>query len=201
MKLQKSLSLSVAVLLMLCVVAACGSPAPAAPTGAFSEKDLGVEIGGKVYYLREDSAALLAALGDGFEYSEMVSCVYDGKDKTYTYPGITVNTVPVGGKDVIEMITLTDGAPMPRFAAQRWAMRFPPLQSFTARIILTTAISPIPSQTTRRTFNPSGFSLNPWAIQSARSTSIPPAIDCKRSEPWFSAPLRSFFCSCRQRFS
>ena len=69
MKLQKSLSLSVAVLLMLCVVAACGSPAPAAPTGAFSEKDLGVEIGGKVYYLREDSAALLAALGDGFEYS------------------------------------------------------------------------------------------------------------------------------------
>lgn len=39
----------------------------------------------------------------------MVSCVYDGKDKTYTYPGITVNTVPVGGKDVIEMITLTDG--------------------------------------------------------------------------------------------
>ena len=52
---------------------------------------------------------MLAALGDGFEYSEMVSCVYDGKDKTYTYPGITVNTVPVGGKDVIEMITLTDG--------------------------------------------------------------------------------------------
>ena len=92
MKLQKSLSLSIAVLLMLCIVAACGgSPAPAAPTGAFSEKDLGVEI------------------GDGFEYSEMVSCVYDGKDKTYTYPGITVNTVPVGGKDVIEMITLTDG--------------------------------------------------------------------------------------------
>ena len=62
MKLQKSLSLSIAVLLMLCIVAACGgSPAPAAPTGAFSEKDLGVEIGGKVYYLREDSAALLAA--------------------------------------------------------------------------------------------------------------------------------------------
>ena len=64
MKLQKSLSLSIAVLLMLCIVAACGgSPAPAAPTGAFSEKDLGVEIGGKVYYLREDSAALLAAAG------------------------------------------------------------------------------------------------------------------------------------------
>lgn len=109
MKLKKNLSLSLAVLLMLCIVAACGGkPASAAPTGAFSEKDLGVEIAGKTYYLREDSAALLSALGDGYEYSEMVSCVYDGKDKTFTYPGITVNTVPVDGKDVIEMITLTD---------------------------------------------------------------------------------------------
>lgn len=109
MKLKKNLSLSLAVLLMLCIVAACGGkPASAAPTGAFSEKDLGVEIAGKIYYLREDSAALLSALGDGYEYSEMVSCVYDGKDKTFTYPGITVNTVPVDGKDVIEMITLTD---------------------------------------------------------------------------------------------
>lgn len=108
MRLKKNLSLSIAVLLMLCVVAACGGePAAAAPTGAFSEKDLGIEVGGKVYYLREDSAALLAALGDGYEYSEMVSCVYDGKDKTYAYPGITVNTVPVDGKDVTEMITLT----------------------------------------------------------------------------------------------
>ena len=68
MKLKKNLSLSLAVLLMLCIVAACGGkPASAAPTGAFSEKDLGVEIAGKTYYLREDSAALLSALGDGYE--------------------------------------------------------------------------------------------------------------------------------------
>lgn len=109
MKMQKSVSLTLAVLLMLLIVAACGGkPAATAPTGAFSEKDLGVAVGGKTYYLREDSAPLLAALGNGYEYSEMVSCVYDGKDKTYSYPGITVNTVPVNGKDVIEMITLTD---------------------------------------------------------------------------------------------
>ena len=45
MKLKKNLSLSLAVLLMLCIVAACGGkPASAAPTGALSEKDLGVEI-------------------------------------------------------------------------------------------------------------------------------------------------------------
>ena len=48
MKLQKSLSLSIAVLLMLCIVAACGgSPAPAEPTGAITDKDLRGEIGGK----------------------------------------------------------------------------------------------------------------------------------------------------------
>ena len=109
MKLKKNLSLSIAVLLMLCIVAACsGQTAPKAPTGAFSEQDLGIALDGEVYYLREDSAPLLAALGNEFEYSEMVSCVYDGKDKTYTYSGIIINTVPVDGKDVIEMITLTD---------------------------------------------------------------------------------------------
>ena len=109
MKLQKSIALFTAALLALCLAAACGGPAAtAAPTGAFSESDLGVEIQGQTYYLREDSADLLSALGEGYDYSEMVSCVYDGKDKTYAYPGITVNTVPVEGADVIEMITLTD---------------------------------------------------------------------------------------------
>lgn len=109
MQIKKSLSLTLAVLFMLLTAAACGG-APAAPEGPFTADDLGVMLDGKVYYLREDSAPLLAALGDGYEYSEMVSCVYDGKDKTYTYPGITVSTVPVDGKDVTEMITLTDAA-------------------------------------------------------------------------------------------
>lgn len=109
------------VLLLACVMifAACSAPSgdspadtsePAVLTGAFSEKDLGISLNGKIYYLREDSAEALAALGDDYTYSEMVSCVYDGKDKTYTYSGITVNTVPVDGKDVIEMFTITDAA-------------------------------------------------------------------------------------------
>lgn len=85
------------------------APAPDAPAGKFAQGDLGVAISGKTYFLREDSAGLLAALGDGYEYSEIVSCVYEGMDKTYVFPGVKVNTVPVDGKDVIEMITLTDG--------------------------------------------------------------------------------------------
>lgn len=74
----------------------------------FSEDDLGLEIAGEKYYLREDSTPVIEALGDGYEYSEMVSCVYDGQDKTFAYPGLTVNTVPVEGRDIIEMFTLTD---------------------------------------------------------------------------------------------
>ena len=87
--------------LLLC---ACG-----AKQEGFGQDDLGLELNGETYYLRTDSAPLIAALGDGYEYSEMVSCVYDGRDKTFAYPGLTVNTVPVDGKDIIEMFTLTDG--------------------------------------------------------------------------------------------
>ncbi len=85
-------------------------PEPDAPEGPFTQNDLGIALNGKTYYLREDSAELLAVLGDDYEFSEIVSCVYSGMDKTYAYPGVTVNTVPVDGKDVIEMITLTGDA-------------------------------------------------------------------------------------------
>ncbi len=101
----------VAALLVLCACLTCACSAPAASTaalsGEFTKADLGVSIDGKIFYLREDASAVLAALGEDFEYSEMVSCVYDGKDKTYIFDGITVNTVPVDGKDLVEMFTLT----------------------------------------------------------------------------------------------
>ena len=45
-------------------------------------------------------------LGDGYEYGETVSCVYEGYDKTYTYPDIVVSTVPDGDTDIIEMFTI-----------------------------------------------------------------------------------------------
>lgn len=93
--------------IMICAMLLCSCSGSSAE-GAFSEDDLGLAIGGTTYYLREDSAPVIEALGSDYEYSEMVSCVYDGKDKTFIYPGVTINTVPVDGKDIIEMITLTD---------------------------------------------------------------------------------------------
>lgn len=84
--------------------------APAAPSGALTEDELGIEVDGAVYLLRTDSAAILAALGDDCCYSEQVSCVYEGEDKLYEYDGLDISTVPVDGADVIEMFTLYDAA-------------------------------------------------------------------------------------------
>lgn len=105
MKLKRNYILIAAI--ALCLIMAACSNSPAALSGDFGEDDLGISIGGSAYYLREDSAPLIEALGADYEYSEMVSCVYDGKDKTYAYDGISVSTVPVDGKDIIEVITLT----------------------------------------------------------------------------------------------
>jgi len=96
-----------ALTILLCM-ASCLGGISATPQGAFKKADLGVWVGSKVYYLREDSAPLLAELGDFYDYIESVSCVYDGMDKKFSYfDGIRVDTVPVGGKDIIEMIILT----------------------------------------------------------------------------------------------
>lgn len=57
----------------------------------------------------DDVAPVLAALGDGYEYSENVSCMFeDGMDKTYTYPDLTIYAYPVSAdQDMILMIELT----------------------------------------------------------------------------------------------
>lgn len=74
--------------------------------GFSAEEDLAVLIDGKNYGLRIDSAELISVLGEDYDYSEVISCVYDGQDKTYEYEDITISTVPVEGKDLIEVYTL-----------------------------------------------------------------------------------------------
>ncbi|MBR0135894.1 MAG: hypothetical protein IJM18_06810 [Clostridia bacterium] len=68
--------------------------------------DMAVKIDGKAYPVRVDSSEVLKALGDDYEMDQVVSCVYDGYDKTFTYKGIVVSTVPDGDKDIIEMFTV-----------------------------------------------------------------------------------------------
>ncbi|MDO4568581.1 MAG: hypothetical protein Q4B99_06455 [Clostridia bacterium] len=106
--MNRLIALMLTAALALCA-AGCTGGELTPPTGAFTVADMGIAVDGKVYSIRSDSAPLIAALGDDYEYSYSVSCVYDGDDKLYDYAGISVSTVPVDGKDIIEMITI-DGA-------------------------------------------------------------------------------------------
>lgn len=81
-----------------------------APGSAFNDKaDMAVVINGVTYPVRVDSANVLSALGNDYDYDETVSCVYEGYDKTFQFEDIRVSTVPVDNVDIIEMFTLTGG--------------------------------------------------------------------------------------------
>ncbi len=53
-------------------------------------------------------AKLLAAIGDPTSYVESESCLYQGLDKDYTYPGFKLRTYPEKGVDYILNISFTD---------------------------------------------------------------------------------------------
>ena len=56
-----------------------------------------------------DVAPILETLGDGYDYSENISCMFeDGMDKTYTYPDVTIYAYPVtADQDMILMVEVT----------------------------------------------------------------------------------------------
>jgi len=99
---------SIAFLLICLIIAlsACGGDAKQT-SGSFGENDLQFEVNSKVFELNSDVKSILAALGDGYTFSEAPSCVYDGTDKTYEYPGISIYTFPQDQKDCIDEIVLT----------------------------------------------------------------------------------------------
>lgn len=114
-KLLKPISVIVVICMCICL-AACGAPADTEGGAGAADMigkpfnndfDMAVKFGGKTYPVRVDSADVLSALGTDCEKDETISCVYDGMDKTFAYDGIVVSTVPVDGKDVVEMFTIT----------------------------------------------------------------------------------------------
>lgn len=100
--MKKWTIMTAAMLALSFAFCACGEKA------SFSKDDLAVTIDGKNYGLRIDSADVLDVLGTDYDYSEVISCVYDGQDKTYEYEHIILSTVPVDGKDLVEVYTLKD---------------------------------------------------------------------------------------------
>ncbi len=76
----------------LCALCACGE-------ASLSEKDLSLTVSGVSVDTGADVAALLDAFGDDYAYSEAISCVYTGMDKTYEYPNCILYTYPDGDTD------------------------------------------------------------------------------------------------------
>lgn len=85
----------IAVLLIataLCALCACGE-------ASLSEKDLSLTVSGASADTGADVAVLLDAFGGDYAYSEAISCVYTGMDKTYEYPNCILYTYPDGDTD------------------------------------------------------------------------------------------------------
>ncbi|MDR1439177.1 MAG: copper amine oxidase N-terminal domain-containing protein [Clostridiales bacterium] len=80
----------------------------AAPAGSFSAADLSFVIAGRSVGLDEDVAAVLQLLGGGYGYLAAPSCAYVGEDKLYSYEGIDISTLPIGG-DMICAIDVASG--------------------------------------------------------------------------------------------
>lgn len=79
------------------------------------ERDPAVIIDGKSFSVKGDIDELLAVVPGSYEYSEALSCMTAGYDKTYDYGFIVIETVPSGEKDRISRISVTgEGAETPR---------------------------------------------------------------------------------------
>jgi len=83
-------------------------PSADASDGSFDESDIALKVGDLDITLGMDINEIIGALGEGYEYSEAISCAYDGMDKTYIYPGVEFYTYPDGDKDYLLEVILVD---------------------------------------------------------------------------------------------
>ena len=92
----------VTLILSLCLCA-CGS------NGGFSEADLSLTVDGVSVTAKTEMQDILADLGDNYEYSEAISCVYEGMDKTFDYENLSLYTYPDGDSDRLMEIYCVGG--------------------------------------------------------------------------------------------
>lgn len=86
-------------------VSTIGDAAP----GNFSVSDIELKISGKTFRPDGDVNELLKMLGEDYEYSEAISCAYDGMDKKYTYENLDITTYPDGEIDRVSEIAVYSG--------------------------------------------------------------------------------------------
>lgn len=90
--MKKTLCLLLTGLLLCTLLGACGKK-------TLSEADLSLTVGGTAVRPDTSVSALLDAFGGNYTYSEAVSCVYTGMDKTYAYDDLILYTYPDGDTD------------------------------------------------------------------------------------------------------
>lgn len=95
---KKILTALLAVCLLL--ISGCGQGGSA----GFTQKDFYLNIDGAQYSCDDNIETVLAALGTGYDYSEGLSCAYDGLDKTYAYPLAEFYTNPLPEGDLVSEI-------------------------------------------------------------------------------------------------
>ncbi len=102
--------------LSLNLLTGCQSQTSAPEASAFASSDIALKYQTHVVHVGTGASSLLEALGDGYEYSEAISCNYaqngvngdDGMDKFFDYPGVSITTCPMQpGVDNIRSIEVS----------------------------------------------------------------------------------------------
>lgn len=106
---KKRCALLICLALVLALIPlGCSSGQDRAMGAALAAEDLMFTVSQQSFTVREDVAPLLAALGPEESVSTSPSLLFEGEDKVYTYPGVTLCTYPDGAVDRIDEIILTD---------------------------------------------------------------------------------------------
>ena len=100
--MKKTICLLLTALLLCARLGSCGKK-------TISEVDLTLTVGGTAVRPDTSVSALLDAFGTDYTYSEAVSCVYTGMDKTYAYFDRILYTYPDGDADrLLELYCTAD---------------------------------------------------------------------------------------------
>ena len=70
----------------------------------FAKEDVCLSIEGAQYRNKDNIETVIKVLGEGYDYSEGLSCAYDGMDKTYDYATASFYTNPLPEGDLVSEI-------------------------------------------------------------------------------------------------
>ncbi|MCL2321342.1 MAG: hypothetical protein FWC47_04460 [Oscillospiraceae bacterium] len=69
--------------------------------------DLVLIINGLNVHVDDDAKEVLTSLGNDYTFEEAISCAYKGMDKSFSYDGIEISTLPIDDRDKICEVYVT----------------------------------------------------------------------------------------------